>query len=766
MISNHTIRKHGLDSKSLKKYFTAKDPDKNVVRLTQLIADRIRDGRTRALNDYKTWAAVDFAIDVPFAQTTPTILRGIMDGCSAATNPSNAMFEALHGWGLPASCLFTKREIEGGGSKWELNEPVFDKIFLPVVGTYLKTRVSKLFNDRNLTPLLEYPPSEFTAENRLLCRILTSVVESVATNFGWDSVLRDWIFNSMAYSVGIKFPIEGWTQYMQENDAGEEVIEKEGIRYAIPHITRMYYDMSYPAHTFNTGTGASYAGYWTIMKWGDVAMDETLWNRTNVPHGTNWLDPNQTWHNYFKEVYPCTLAFPIPRTSRTTDRENIAYRYNRTDFDSACFLTYHFQELVPADWGLGDYKYKVWMRFTIGGDDTVMFAEVLNNRPLDYIGYDADSGRGKNASLALEIIPFQDAVANAYNNMLLTAKRNLANIVFYDTDTVDATQLSKLKVRINDMYTGITFIGYSSLAMENSGNSIDRLLKTVTFPFADINQSLLCVNTTFAILERMLGMSAQEIGSAASHQQSKKEVEITSSSASNRLAYTGSFVDAGVDAWKRGAAESIIANMDGNEVAATIRVDDIPNWQEALQKIGFKFAGQAPVAGERHATVKGTVGSLKLVQFVARRSDAVRQNDSSTAQIMMQTLQSIANSQILSSQVDPASLVEGMVEAAKLAGADDDFKIRLNTDAVMASQLQKLVEQIQQQIMGAVEKEIAAPAAQAIAGVKQSCDQNAQQSAQAIAQLSATLQQIKQMIAPPQMPPMPPNPAAPPAPAV
>jgi hypothetical protein len=454
------------------------------------------------------------------------------------------------------------------------------------------------------------------------------------------------------------------------------------------------------------------------------------------------------------------------------------FRYTRTDFDSAFFLTYHFQQLVPSDWGISDYPHEVWMRFTIGGDDTIMFAEVIPYPPLEYMGYDADSGRGKNASLALEIMPFQDLTGNVFSQFIATIKRNLANITFYDTDTVDRTQIETLQTKTAQQVNGLNFVGVSGLQLARSGDSdLRQAFTQINFGQADTNQILLGVNTTINLLERVLGMSAQEVGSSASHQQSKKEVEITNSSSSNRLAYTASFIDEGIDAWKRHLVEAAIEYMDGGDVEVSIPVNDFPDLEANLESIGFKFAKNPPVAGQPKVAITGKLSKAKhlnLIQIVANRSDAVRQNDMQVGQLMMQTIQSIANSPLLSQVVAPESLVEMLEYSARLAGADDDFRIKLNNQAMLANALQGVVQKIQQEIMGAVEKEVVQPIAQEMAQMKQGDAQNMQQVAQEVAQLQKNMQQIMQMLAqagapgvqpqpqpgpplPPQLPPTPPQ---------
>ena len=725
MISKQTIKKYGLDTDSLKALFTADKPNPGVKRLVNVIADRIREGRLRNFADYRVWAAVDMSYDAPFSQTTATLVRNIMDTC----HEPKEMMEALSQWGLSLETLFSceKKITDGKASNaYSLNVPVFTNVFVPLVRAYLVIRLSKIFNDRNKTPLFNYPPLHYTSENRILCEIVTDVVESIATNFGYSSVLRDFIFNALMYSVAIKFPVEPWTVEKQEGSNGEEYIEKEGVRYVVPHITRTFYDLNFPLHTLNTGTGCSFAGYWTVLRWGSVADCKEYWNMDMVPHGENWLDKDRAYHNYFTEVYPCTLEAPKPKGTKRTDREDMVARYSKTDYDSAFFVTYMFMELIPSEWGLGKYENKVWIKFTIGSDSTVMYAETFPYRPIDYIGYDADSGRGRNASLALEIIPFQDLAGNALTQFLLTIKRNLTNVIFYNKEAIDGTAIEGLNKKSQSQFSQLNFIGFDGLKMERAGVDMGNVFKAATFPFADPSQVLLSLNTIISVLERVLVVAAQEIGASASHQQSKKEVEIANANTSNRVSYTASFVDEGIEAWKRQLWDAAMAHMDGNEVVASVSAD-IPNLDKVVKELGFEFA-ETPVSGQKKVSIKGKIKTKKLIQLAARRSDVDRSGDAATAQAMFAAISAISNSQTLSQIVDPASLVLLVETAAKLAGADEDFKVALNKDSALASKLQEVVQQIQQQIeqkvMQGVETSVTKPVAEAMASQSKEVQQN------------------------------------------
>jgi len=747
VISKKVIKKYGLDAASLKKIFTADKRDKRVVALNDLLRDRIVEGRTRNLTDYKIWAAVDIAYDAPLNQITPTLCRNIIEtGGSQAS-----IMKAMKAWNIENEVLFSPMPAtESGEKRWALNEPVFNKILIPFVRSYLTIRLAKIYNDRNLSPLFEYSPRIFTSENRVICQIVTEIVESISTEFGYSAILRDFIFNALMYSVSIMFPVESWTKDVQEGDDGDEVVEREGVRYVVPHVTRTFYDLTYPLHTLNTGTGCSYAGYWTIMRWGDVASDKSYWNRDNVPHGTNWMDKsNVGYFNYFQEVYPCSLSFPTSTRANRNDRESMIARYTKNDFDSAFFVTYVFMELVPADWGLGKYPNKVWMKFTMGGDDTIMFAEVWTYRPMSYIGYDADSGRGRNASLALEILPFQDLSGNIFSNFILSIKRNLANIIFYNTDVVDESDITNINKRNNAQYTQLNFLGFSGIKMERQAiGGTNALFQELKFPFVDTNQILSGLTTTIAMLERLLVVAPQEIGASASHQQSKKEVEITSANTTNRVAYTASFVDEGIDALKRQIWEAVKTNMSGKEVVATIPYD-IPNLEDNLKKLGFTIV-ESQMPDHPKVVVKGKIDKLNILQLVARRSDADRQTDAQTATAMLTALGQLSTNQYLSQIIDPASLVKLYETAAKFMGADDDFEVRLNKNAVMGNQLMQSIEEIKKQLLDVVNKQVAQPAAQAIAGVEKKVEENAA----AVQQLVGILEKLQQQ-AQPQPPPQP-----------
>lgn len=754
MIPLSVFERHKCDTASLKALFDLSEGKKESaasVKIREYIREIVKAGIERSLADYQDWAAVDLAYNAPFDQKTPTIMRAII----ACGNDAKKALDTCRSWGLCEGDLFCKSKGPKGEDVFELNAPAIFTTLVPIVRAYVTVRTAKIFNDRNLSPLLNYEPLYDTSKNRVRCQIVTHLVQQMATTMGFTTALQRLIFNPMLYSSAIKFPMEPWFQEKAEDEAGATIIEREGVRYAVPHITRTFYDLQHPLATLNTDTGCCHAGYWTIDRYRDVERNKKYWNRDKISYGFDWMSDKTAWRNYFVNAYPCTMQLPKPRTATgVTDREAAADYYSQGDMDKAIFVTPTFLKLVPKDWGIGTYEHPVWFRFFIGADDTILYAEPFPYRPTTVAQYDPDQNRAKNASLALEIIPSQDMIGNLLTQIVLTIKRNLANVTFYDTNLNIGAQMEDFQRRNQWQYTGLQFVGYDSLR-----NKIGNLpsprdsFHSITFPFADTSGMFGAINTVISLLERMLVISAQEIGAAASHQQSVREVNLITANTSNRVAYTASFIDEAIRAWKAQIYDALLV-YGPDEFKAEI-ASDTPNLEAVLKELELEREDEIPE--KRRIVVKGKKKMLKLEGFASNRDGPERQSDVATAQAEMLALSSMNQNPAVAQIADPESILDGYIEAAKLAGARKDFKIRTRKEAVVAGQVAQIGDQIKQAAVAEAVQQanatIAKPAAEAVA-------QHSKQIAQTeehLATLAATVEQIKAVMeAAAQAPPLPP----------
>jgi len=711
VISQKTLTAHKLDSASLKPLFEAKTKKPGVKKLLDLIRDRVTDGRKRSLKDHRMWAAVDLAYDAPFNQITPTILRAIMGGEGTAAQ----IRETVKSWKLNEREVFCCKPGAGpnGTDLYELNAPAFVPVTVPLVRAYLTVRVAKLFNDRNLNPLHSYEPLKSTTQNKIRCEIVTDAAQAMTVTMGHRSSLRQMIFNSCMYSVALMFPREPWYTEEQEGEDGKMKTVRQGTRHVLPHITREFWDQQYPPDTFNTDTGCTFGGHWGMMRYGDVARNKDYWNKEDISYGQiDWLSPTATWANYFKQAYPCTEQVPVmPKASTETDRQDIATKYIETDYDKGVFVTYLFMKLVPKDWDLGDYDKPVWFGLTVASDDTVIFADSYSYSPIIYDGYDSDQNRGLNASLALEILWAQDLLSNLLTQVHLTTKHNLWKLVLYDVRSGAKSAMEALEKKDNWEYQGPQIVPFDSaqtrVGMVTTGQNA---LQTVTFPQGNTAEMMATINVVTSLLERTLVISPQEIGAAASHQQSVKEVQITSVNTTNRLKYTASFTDDAIDAWKRQKYEAMLAHAPREFIAQVS--SDIPDLDKHLEDLGFDKVEDLP--DHKKTIVKGKTENLKIEGFVSQREGPDRQDDARTAQAGYLAIQAINQNPMVAQILDPTSVLEQLEILARKAGADADFKIRTNKDAQTSQQLVQAVEQIKAAIFKDVGEQIAKPAAEAI----------------------------------------------------
>lgn len=708
MVDPKIIEQSGLTQTALKGWFDgpADKLEEKHKALVNLIQKRICDGRTRNLMDYRVYAAIDYAYEAPFNQITPTLVRSIL---TRRHNDPADILKSLESWGLAENTLFRDVKLPDGKIGKMLDEPIFYEVLVPLVKAYTTIRVAKLFNDRNQSPLFKFEPLKFTAQRRILCELITSIVQTMTVQLGYGPVLRQAILQAAMYSQCVTFPQEAWYAEKQEafnaNGAKETKTTKEGLRYALPHPTRTYLDPYYRVSTYNSDTGCKYGGYWSVIRYGEISNPGSpYWNKTQVAYGTTDWFAAQVSGNYFKEFYPCNMQFPV-FISPTGDREASAAYYNSADEDKACFLTFHFEKLIPKDWGLGTYEHPVWMRFVLANDTTILYAEPLCFRPVLFCGYDTNELSSRSSSLALEVIPWQDHLGNILSQIIRQSKQNLTELVFYEQNMVSAGNIEKVIGAGNKRYVGPSFIPFDTRNQAHAQLDVKEAVRRVDFGFHSTAELTQLIGTILNILERLLVMSAQEVGGTASHEQTAEEMRTISASTSSRGAYTGTFIDDFIDAWKHQLHEAIVAYMDEKFVAnvGALTADELVL---AVNELGLNVK-PAVRMGDPYS-VEGNKGVLTLEGFASDRDGPNRINNQAIAQVMMQTIQAVAASPVLQQVVPPKAILDLLQQAAILAGAPRDFRLpyeeKPQQPGGAPEAMRALVQQVKEYVDSAVQK--------------------------------------------------------------
>lgn len=697
--------------------------------LVNILRNRTQDGFTSCLSNFRHFAAIDIACDVSFHQNTPTFVRHIL----SKNLDAKGTMAALESWGLNKRELFKEQTLEDGTKAEVLNRPLFYNIVVPLVMAYLTGREARLFNQR-VGDFLKYKPLKQLPQQRISCEIVTDIVNNISRNYGYPATFRQAIHQTLKYGVMLAFPEEQWHCETQVLD-GRRTTIKEGIRYKIPHPSNLFYDLNYPLPSINSDTGIEFAGHWGVNRYGDILDDRRYWNRSKIYCGNNWFKFNGA-ATFFDEFYPCQLRnnFPTP-SGATYTREDKACWYNRRgDRDKALFLTQHYMKLSPRQWGLGDYPYKIWHRFVIAGSDTIIYAEPFAYNPIWFMGYDYDFNASRNDSLALQLIPWQDQLGNILTNILQVSYRNLRNLTFYNKVLVDPKDIDKLVASGWEQYANGNYVPYDPQALVMGRQDPDKLFQSVEFPQASIQEMLTMVNLLLSIMERVQQFSAQESGAAASHQQSVEEIKTTGGATSNRLDFTGSFIDEGVDGWKRQLLDGAKAYLDPDletEVSA-----NIPDLEKHLVELGFGVTHR----GDDKWSITGHKSGLRIEQFAASNEGPEESTDKQTAQALLSAIQMVAQNPDLHQIVGGKNILRWIETATRLAGAPQ-FTLDLTQEgnAAVPPAVTQAIQQALQELAKALEEKQIAPAAQHIAKV----EQQVQALEQAIQQLTPIAQQAK-----------------------
>lgn len=766
MIDLQILEKHGVTVEKLKAQFTKDppDPDSKVKPLMDLIRSRINEGVTRNLKESRHWAAIDLAFDSAFYQVTPTLARAVLSGKLS----SEAVLKAAQDWGL--SHLITETSV-GGQSQKTVDLPSFFAITVPIAKAYVLIRTAKIFNDRNLYPLFKYEPARLTLTNRMRCEMITDRVQAMVSQMDYVGIMRQAILNKNIYGINLMFPAECWyteKQTVEKDGKEDDRTVREGLRYNLPHPSRVFWDLNYRLGTFNSDTGCSYAGYWQVQRYGDIKDNDAYWNVDKISFGTNWFSFSPT---FFATVYPCVINFPSqcgscsttsPAGGATstgvsnaggagaTDREGQAGFYASEQVDQSVTLTQLFMKIRPDKYGLGTYKHPVWFRFVVASDTTVIYAEPLAYSPVIYRGYDAHEERQLNTSLVLEAIPFQDHITNLLTQQLLTIKQNLISAVFFNEDAVGTGTSKKIQNLGQKLYMEVTFIPFSAKMMQFAGKDLKEAFFPVNFPRLDTTAILAGIRVLLDMMERVLVMSAQEIGAAATHEQTAQETRVISQSTSNRLNFTASYDDDADLAWKKQLYDALMA-YGGDEMYAQVSMEATEDVKKALGKLGFTVEEEGDATKNTKTLVKGGKTALLYEEFASNRAASDRIDNIALSNAMVQLLQVVITNPQMFAAIGTVQAVKIVNEIAQLAGFYKDFKLEVmpgSSPEEIQKQAQEQIGQMLAQMKQAIEQQMAqavGPLGEGLKQVAESVGQINEVVPQLVQGVQAMTQKIQQM---------------------
>lgn len=551
MISATDLVRLGLDPKSLKARFDTPTPGEKEKRLIDRWKNRAQQGRDWNLTHYRLYLAIDRAWDSDFYQASHTLISFLKD-LVEQKNEQNAV-EVCQRWNMThllAPDMDAKTGMPTG--KMTLHLPTLHEIILSLARNYTMMRVARIVNERTSIPLFKFEPALMMELNKLRTEVLTQRTDQMARDFGYSATLDQAVTYAGMYGHQIQFITEEWYS-RADMDGGAPVPGKEGLRYCLPHPSRTYYDLDHPLWTLNTDTGVSYTGYWRVTTYGNIRQNTAWWNRDRVKMSR--AIGTREWQLFFQTTGQCRMAHNLPvSVGSPIDRENQidSQFFSRDQDDQPVWLTEHFERInLKEDLDEKMPDIDVWLRVVLASDDTPLYVTALPGRPGTVWLWEPTDNRAIQPGMMLAVMPFQDHCSNLLSQGILSSKQNLANVTLFDEDVVDPATVRKDIQNPNEtLYRKLNFWPFSGRKLSKQQGNLDQVFKSYRFPPQNISDHLTMIGQLLSMLERVLGMSSQEIGSYASHEQSAEEIRTIHTATGQRYEHIAAWIDRAVEAWK------------------------------------------------------------------------------------------------------------------------------------------------------------------------------------------------------------------------
>lgn len=475
---------------------------------------------------------------------------------------------------------------------------------------------------------------------------------------------------------------------------------REGLRYHHPHITRSYWDIAHPQWTLNTGTGCEYAGHWRVLRWKELRDNPDFYNVHRVSWGTSaWWNTNL---HFFQSVYnQCVMDWPTTpdcpkEVTDAKDREAFFASntlYNESHGEQAVVVTEHREKVVPEEDGLGDYPFPIWARFVVAGDGTIIYAEPCCYTPVTVYRDNGDDRKTQDASLGLKLSGFQDQVSNLISQYVYAAKQNLANLTFIDENVVEKGVIERIKNLGERMLRGVNIFGFDSKKLQKLLGNADtrKAVESHRFPQLDTNAILMALRTIIDLAERVLQFSSQEVAQAATHEQTKAEMDLIRDSTTNILRFTGDPVDQALSAQARQFYEALMAYGDDDFYAVIPYNEKIG--QDELKELGITYVTD-PKKGDKKVMVRAKRSALLFWSFAHNPAPEQRKDNIEIARMISEMVRDwFMSNPVGLSALGPDQLVEMANMIAKLAGLPFDRPI-INASLTTEEQNRAAQEQL------------------------------------------------------------------------
>ena len=684
-----------IDFKVLKKFGTTQDRIRQVMtadentedykhreRLEKEFSSRILEGIQFNLRNHEVFTSADLAWDgnILNKQIIPLVMfaQGKIDMVQF-----KSQCEAS---GITDDEL--KKYCEYDEKKGEFKQPELGKFMetqVNMVRSFIQRRqAAQVSKYLSAYPFLKYETYSRSYTAQLLSDITSQRMEIMANDYGFRHQLSQNIRDFLLYPRVVEFASCAWDcqkQYrLGEDGEPEEYVEKEGVPFVSPHPSRVFWDITSPLSSINSDSGCQYLGYWELVKHDEIKMNTEYWNRDVVDISGSFANLYSQYNPYFQIYFPDVLEIPaehdlIDDPAAKNERENNIGVFSTEEKSSLPLVqTAFYKRLIPADYGLGNYPYPVWIRFVLTGERTCVFAEIMPDCPAQYYGYNEKDNRLFNISFAHEIMPWQDQISNLMTQMLFTMKQSLLKVVAVNIGRMDASQILEVRRLLSgDLYTAkpivVEYDADKEGALGVDQRTIELTEANQSTSISDILRAMIEMNV-FA--ERSLNLSPQEQGQPSPRVTSATEILEIANTINTLYNFISKAIDEGLAAKKRYLYKATVALQQG-EIYLSV-MGQYPD--HIIEEAGFEVENDSIRDGKiKQQNIRGSASKLVYNYVFNSREGGDRTPSVKVAEVLTQLLPQILQIPGMIEQIGTEQLYELVNAITRNAGAGIELKL-------------------------------------------------------------------------------------------
>lgn len=665
------------------------------------IRSRVQNGIATGINNARPLQAVDMAWDAPPIQkeTIPLLLWA-----QGKINHESVCKYLERDCDSSTVRKFLKKD---GDKPIMVNVPRICDISINLVRSYVTRRhaaLAALWD--NLWPLLKYDPRGTDETAALRADALTQRVDIMADDYNYRHFLSQCDRDKLLYCNSLIFPRAAWDRktswrFEQSNVAGaagkSEKIEsytvQEGVDCVNPHPSRWFWDLGSPLANINTDNGPSYVGYWDIVPYGSV-LNGAYYNTKSVCASQAWLELVQQQMWYFTQYFnKCVMSFPTCNLANTdpslaNNRSANLGLYTADMRDMGVLLTQYFEKINPKVEGIGDYDAEVWIRIVAAGDGTIVGAEFLPSIPACYGAINANDNRLANASLATEMLPYQDMASNIVTTMLEQIRRSFTQLWVFNKDLLDEQTIKDLEANaknqewwIDPKVLTVSLSEKQELLAAGGGLNLNAVVAQINANLNNaVEQGIKGLAQLLALADRLVNSSPNELGQPNPREVSARETQEISTTVQSVYSFYNEGPREQRAAFKKLIYESLICcGSDEFTVPVLKRYR-----KETIEAAGFKVMDPAQKDADKTTLmpemtrIMGNVGSLNFSYYFDSRDGAERALNTQGAQVLQQFVVGLIQIPGVAQKIGPKRLFAMLNTVARMAGAPDEFQIELD----------------------------------------------------------------------------------------